>query len=723
MPFDWQHFHAGDNQTSTVVDPRRRLWICLSGLVLLLLLVFGRVVQLEVTEGAGFRAEALRPIEKETVLPAARGRILARDGSPLACDQTIRAVAIQYRWLQEPPDARWLRATARSRLTKTDRKDAQKLAAAKATVVAERAELATRLAKLCGLSPEQWTTRTRQIQARVERMAASANRRRQAETANANDADESWTVRIRRLLLEDPPPPPIIVAEELTPHVVADDVPETTVAEIKNHADSYPGTKIVELSRRTYPAGKLAAHVLGYLGRIEESELAEQAFLPVSGQTGMSVSPAVVSHLPDDLVGRMGVERQYEAALQGQRGVAVEQTDHSGRNITSYHAKEPVAGRDLTLTLDATLQRTAEELLQSALQRRSITSGTVESAGGAIVVMDVRNGSIRAAASAPTFDPNLFGRGKTEQIAALLADKAHPLFNRVCSMAIPPGSTFKVLTAVALLESKAISPREPFECQGYLHQPDRQRCEIFVRQGVGHGPVDLSDALAESCNVYFLHFAGRMGAQPLVDWAERFGFGRPTGVDLPNEATGILPGKKGQNYSLPTNSSDPFFQMAIGQGSLTATPLQVVRMMAAVANGGKLVTPHLMEQATEQLANDKLGAEKLGNEPPNSAQKEPIQLSPRTLRTIRDGLRRVVADPKGTAHSTVFIESIAVAGKTGTAETGEDRASHAWFAGYVPADEPKWAFVVVLEHAGDATTAAGPLAKRLVLRMEQLGML
>jgi len=170
------------------------------------------------------------------------------------------------------------------------------------------------------------------------------------------------------------------------------------------------------------------------------------------------------------------------------------------------------------LTLDLALQRTAEELLRRASERRTITSGTTENssdpffaAGGAIAVMDVRDGAIRAAAATPTFDPNLLVGGKTKEIAALLADKTHPLFDRVCRMALPPGSTFKVLTAVALLESAAVGPHDPFVCQGYLHQPDRQRCEIYVRQGVGHGQLALADALAVSCNVYFFRFAGQMG--------------------------------------------------------------------------------------------------------------------------------------------------------------------------------------------------------------------
>jgi penicillin-binding protein 2 len=698
MPIDWQQFHARDDRTPAVVDPRRRLWICLAGFLALLLVVFGRTVQLELAYGEGYRDEALRPVEKETPLPANRGRILARDGTPLAFDRWIQAVAMDYRWLQEPADTIWLRRMARARLAKTDRRNAEKLAAAQAAVLADRTTLVERLVKLCGIPSSEWTARTQRIQARVERIAAEANRRKQSTSSDEHETDGSWAVRIRRLLLETPPPPRIVVAEELAHHVVADDVSPAVLTEIRDHADRYPGVKIVAVARRTYPSGVLAAHVLGHLGPVEKQELRTSDLQP------------------DDLVGRMGIERQCEAELRGHRGVAIDQTDHSGRIITSYRSIEPVAGRDVTLTIDANLQRTAEDLLHAASQRGQDSfsprlprksSSDPFLLGGAIVVMDLRDGALLAAASMPTFDPNAFVRGRTEEITALLADKSHPLFNRVCSMAIPPGSTFKTLTSVALLESSAIGPEEPFHCQGYLHQPDRQRCEIYVRQGVGHGDVTLADALAVSCNVYFFQFAGQMGPRPLVDWAERFGFGRPTGVDLPGEVAGSLPSpemvrQRGRGSWRKSDTQS----MAVGQGSLTATPLQVLRMIAAVACDGRIITPHVEDGGHRTMAAPFR-----------------IALAARTLQTVREGLRRVVADPNGTAHATVFLESIAIAGKTGTAETGEEQASHAWFAGYVPADKPKLAFVVVLEHAGDGSIAAGPLAKRLVLRMQQLGML
>jgi penicillin-binding protein 2 len=256
-----------------------------------------------------------------------------------------------------------------------------------------------------------------------------------------------------------------------------------------------------------------------------------------------------------------------------------------------------------------------------------------------------------------------------------------------------------------------------------LHHTDRLRCPIFTRHGKGHGQVTLSDALCESCNVYFFHHAVALGPNPLAEWARRFGLGRPTGVDLPGDASGTVPTPttihelEGHAWRTADTQS-----LAIGQSSLQVTPLQVVRMMAAVANGGLLVTPHVIRGlGLPQLADGQSTAD-LADDPIRIPPPQPIPgLEPSTLATIREGLKRVVSDPSGTAHGTVDLDSIAIAGKTGTAQTGGGRADHAWFAGYVPAEEPKLAFVVVLQHAGDAAEAAGPVANRLVRQMQRLG--
>lgn len=671
MFFDWRKFHASNTDSPAVVDPRRRMTILLCCFVVAMLLVFARVVQLEVAHGAAFREEALRPIEREIILPAARGRILAQDGTVLARDCAIDALAVEYRLLQDPPDKRWLRKAVRSRLSKADRKVAGKVSAARAKVLAERADNAEILARICGISAEQWADRARKIQDRVERIATKVNRRARTKAARPRENDGSWTARLYQLLIDDPPPPRIVVKEELRHHVMAEAISPESVAEIESRPDDYPGVKIERVVRRRYEQGESAAHVVGHLGPGEDGET----------------------------VGLTGVERQYESVLRGKDGATVELIGRGRRVIASHVSRQPQPGRDVVLAIDLPLQRTAESLLQDALKRGQNYFSAKKtpdpfSGGGAVAVMDVETGELLVAASAPAFDPNLFAVGDDDALKALLADESHPLFNRVVQMAIPPGSTFKIVTAAALLESATVGPGEPFNCRGYLHTPDWQRCELFIRRGVGHGEVTLPDALAVSCNVYFFHFVEQMGDRPLLELADRFGFGRPTGVDLPGEASGALP--------TPENIAE-LQSVAVGQGKLTATPLQVLRMTAAVANGGRSVEPCVVKRGEKERGD--------------------VVISRVTINAIRRGLERVVADTRGTAHGTVYIESIPIAGKTGTAETGEDRRSHAWFAGYVPADKPKYAFVIALEHAGDASSAAGPVAKRLVLRMKELGML
>jgi penicillin-binding protein 2 len=676
MPFDWRQLHRDEMPVRSVVDPRRRLRLTLAVLAALLAVVLGRAVEIEVTQAAAFRAAAVRPLEQRITLPGVRGRILARDGTVLACDKDTLAVAVHYRWLQEPPDSRWLREMAQTRLSHPQRKDPRQMAAAERQVCRQRSELARRLADLCGAPAAEWDARASRVQARVAQIIAAAKRRRQSEAAAASASAGP-------------------VSEELDYHVMADDVSPAVAARVEADPGKYPGVKIIRHARRTYPAGTLAAHVLGYLG-------------PADAQTEAAEGGP-------DLSGRAGVERQYESLLRGRPGMAVERTDRSGRLLAVERREEPRPGRDLVLTLDPRLQQTAETLLDAALERRALRPAHDEPGGGAIAVMDLRDGALLAAASAPRFDPNVFLAEDAATRQALLRRPDSPLFDRLVQMALPPGSVFKTLTAIALVESAAVDPQQPFICQGYLHDPNQMRCEIYIHQGVGHGPVTLADALAQSCNVYFFHFAGKMGQPPLADWALRLGFGRPTGIDLPGEAAGIVPTPQSirrlEGHGWQTTDTQ---MMAIGQGSLTATPLEVLRLLAAVATG-RLITPHVAVTMSP-------GREP-GDKPAHQQAGQAIAgLHPGTLAAVRQGLERVVADPKGTAYGSVRLESVAVAGKTGTASVGGGRREHAWFAGYMPAEAPKLAFVIVLEHAGDGAAAAGPVAKRLVVRMQQLGM-
>ncbi len=706
--FHWERFSGASARRPVVADSLRRVrWVFL-GFVLLLTAVFGRLLQLEVTQGVAFRAEAAKPLEREHLVPGIRGRILAADGSILACDQETRALAVHYRWLEEPADPGWLRWMARTKLTRAERRNEQRVAEAKAEVLAERRAMADRVIRQTGISANHWDERAKRIRTRVEHIRDSVNRRRkkafEEQRVLDREAPDTFWTRTREAVIEILRPSeadrfePIRVAEEYDYHVMIDDVSLETVAAIEGAPEDYSAVKLVAQQRRSYPNDTRFAHILGYLGAVTPEELDSDPTCHAEAR-----------------VGRAGLELAYEKALRGTPGTAVERTDRSGRILSTSLQRQPTVGRDLLLTVDVSLQQSAETLLEQALRRRALRSPDARAAGGAIVVLNARTGAILAAASAPTFDSNAFGGSNPSVVEQLLEDPANPLFNRAIQMAIPPGSVFKVATAAALLQEGSIRPGEPMHCQGYLRSPDRLRCAIFRRQGVGHGEVTLSDALCESCNVYFLHHAGRLGWTPIADWAWRLGFGHPTGIDLPQEVSGSLP--------LPRPVSEDGIDRhaelpSIGQGELTATPIQVARMMAAVANGGKLVTPHLVRGYGLPLADDETSSTKMPADRVIVASPAPIEgLSPAVLDAIRAGLLRTVLDPVGTAYDGDVQSTISWAGKTGTAETGLDGQEHAWFAGYAPADNPRVAFVVVLEHAGNASESAVPVAKRLVIQI------
>ncbi|HEV3003835.1 MAG TPA: penicillin-binding transpeptidase domain-containing protein [Pirellulales bacterium] len=715
---DWRHPHCDGSYAEPA--PGRLRWL-LAVISALSLAVFARVAALECSYGNAYRAEAARPIERAHQVPGVRGRLLARDGSVLAYDREILSLAVEYRYLEQPPDPRWLEALARRRLSREQRRRRDRVAAEVERVRADRDDLHRRLAQLCGRSPDELRRRAAAIQDRVTRIAAHVNRRQQGRTLvqarleNGRAPAESggWWKLLGAVMfppVELASPPSLTVVEELDHHVVFQDVPLEVVAQIESHQDLYPGVRIVTEHRRTYPSGSLAAHVLGHLG--PEELLAEA---PADDEQRM------LGYAGGDWVGRAGAEQRFETILRAVPGSEVERSDRSGRLIEIERRRTPGVGRDLVLTVDTALQRTAESLLDAALGRRlGVPRSEQQASGGAVVVLDVDSGAILALASAPRFDPNVFS-GDPGAVTPLFSSPGHPLFDRPTRMALPPGSVFKVLTAVALLQTGTLQAEEPFDCRGYLHEPGSQRCQIFRRFGMGHGEVTLIDALARSCNVYFFHHAGAMGGGPLVDWAARFGFGEPTGVDLPGEAAGNVPSPSSGSSAAPAAWRTRDVQaLAIGQGELTATPLQMARLMAAVANGGRLVTPHvaarlgLPESALGTLDDDSL-AEQLDVTLPRAIE----GLSSTTIETIRQALLEVVAAPDGTGHAA-YLPSMAIAGKTGTAEIGRGD-DHAWFAGYVPADSPRIALVVVLEHAGDGGEATGPVVKRLVLRLEELG--
>ncbi len=448
--------------------------------------------------------------------------------------------------------------------------------------------------------------------------------------------------------------------------------------------DEYPGLSVEERSARRYPYGALAAHVLGRMGRLGEKDLnrlrAEGRDLGLqiarNGRAEVLLDDELRGSglFADDRVGREGVERQAEERLRGRRGLRVVSVELAGGRRREEAQIEPaVSGQDVRLTIDADLQAVAERALGS---RR-----------GAVVAMDPGSGAVLALASRPGYDANAL----SSAYAALLKDPAQPLLNRALRGAYPPGSIFKLVTAAAMMEDGGMDPAENCSCGGSFHDGGtRFGCNRI------HGACDLVRALEVSCNVYFYQGAKRLGIAPLAAKARAFGFGAPAGLLLGGQELG---------GSVPSRGS---ILLSVGQGELTATPLQAARMVSVFANGGRLVRPRIFQE---------WGGQEKGRE------EAPVCVGPQALGTIREGMKRAVLS--GTASHNGLIRW-RVLGKTGTAQVGlkPERLGgpppHAWFVGYGPEEAPTLAVSVVIEHGGSGGDVATPVAAEIFRAFEGL---
>lgn len=454
--------------------------------------------------------------------------------------------------------------------------------------------------------------------------------------------------------------------------VIAQDVPKKTAIALECKESEIPGLVIQTESLRDYRYDESFSHILGYLGRITEDELRKFKVYGLEFQ---------------DLVGRSGVEERYDFYLRGQTGGMQVEVNNRGHLVKVLGSREPFPGTDLYLTVDAQLQKFVDSLL--------------EGKSGACIVMNPQNGEIKALVSKPSFDPNVFIaalNGKpaaTRKIERLFNSKEAPLVNRVISGIYPPGSIFKIAVAAAGLETGKIGPKMIFNCPGTLKVGNR---EFFCWNLDGHGNENVYSALAHSCNVFFYKLGLALGADGLTLFARKLGFGRATGIDLPYESKGLVPSKtwklrvkKERWYDGETAN------FSIGQGFLLVTPLQIVQMISAIANGGYLVQPHIVKRTGEQ--ESKILREKLG-------------LKKATLEIIKEGMRQAVQDVEGTAHKA-NIPGVQWAAKTGTAQTSSG-TPHGWFGGFYPIEEPQVSVLVFLEHGGSGGEVPASIAKEIV---------
>lgn len=429
---------------------------------------------------------------------------------------------------------------------------------------------------------------------------------------------------------------------------------------------------------RNYPHGQAAAHVIGYVGQINADELEKNA---------------VKGYREGDLIGKAGLEYWGESYLSGTRGgklVVLSATGAVTATLASVPAKQ---SQNIYTTLDAD----AMDIADKALGDKT----------GAVVMLDVSNGGVLAMVSHPAYDPNkLSVRLSPAEFRTLLNDPKAPLLNRATQSAFPPGSVFKIVSYAAAVEKGVLAPTTLFTDPGYwdgLGANYRKYCWTWERTGKGHGTVTLSMALTTSCDVTFYQVGQKLDQfdrNLMTTFARGFGLGSETGIEI-SEVAGNVPDPKTQATWL---LGDPI-NLVIGQGSMLTSPLQIADMLAAVANGGTLYRPRLVSRigTAAQISDTVFQPQVRGKLPISAA----------TLASIREALKKVTTDPKGTAYSAFKGAKIVSAGKTGTAEVFKEGDPHAWFAGYAPADNPKIALVVLVEHGGEGSVAAAPIFREI----------
>ena len=512
--------------------------------------------------------------------------------------------------------------------------------------------------------------------------------------------------------------------DPLTPITLARGVHKDQVAYLWEHRSEFPGVTVADTYFRRYKAEALAAHVLGYVGPISKEQLRRQQERDLN-----------------DRVGQAGVEARYDEYLRGEDGTAEIRVDSRGRPQSGLLLTEPPkSGQTLRLTIDIALQRASERAIRYGIELAHRDDQWAAN-GGAIVALDPRNGEVLALASNPTYKPGIWvGSGDPKRLAPLLDAKAaaeanYPGVNRATAGLYPPGSTFKPVTALAAMQEGLLSPHETLECTPeYVVRGETGADQVFKNWAYMNEGMNLRTALAASCDTYFYrlghYFYGLPPnrGHPHQAWASRFGFGESTGIDLAPDEAGLLPTPEWRKATFTkerypkTWEIDSLWkpgdsiQLAIGQKDLLVTPLQMARFYALIANGGKLVTPHIAKDV--EIPGDERSAPRvIQTFAPLPAQSAGVD--PDALAAVRDGLYAATHEPYGTSTGVFSSFPVDVCGKTGTAEKIVNLKGYhglmdqSWWVGYAPCDNPTIVVAALIENGGHGGTAAAPAALKV----------
>jgi len=485
--------------------------------------------------------------------------------------------------------------------------------------------------------------------------------------------------------------------EAYQPLFIMDNLEYQTAIELYLEADKTPGVFISNKIRRNYvsaatstadmlPLGESSlAHVLGYTGKINDKEIAKY------GEEYSLI----------DYLGKTGIEYSYEKELKGKKGNKNIEVDALGKEKKIVSQTAPEDGYNLVLGIDYDLQKKVEDAVRASLGRLGLKKASV-------VIINPQTGTVLSLVSWPAYDNNVFARGvKAAEYSRFLADPSRPLFNRAISGEFPAGSTFKPVMAAAALQEKIITENTSFLSNGGLRLgqwffPDWK--------AGGHGMTNVKKAIAESVNTFFYYIGGGygdfkgLGIEKIVEYAALFGLDKVTGIDLPNEASGFLPSPQWkEDTKHEVWYIGDTYHASIGQGDITATPLQVANYTAAIANGGTLYKPHMVEKILDH-----------NNNLIENVKSEVIRanfISPANIKIVQAAMRQTITDGSGRNLNSL---PVAVAGKTGTAQWSSTRAPQAWFTGYAPYDKPELAITVLVEEGGEGSSVAVPIAKEIL---------
>jgi penicillin-binding protein 2 len=477
--------------------------------------------------------------------------------------------------------------------------------------------------------------------------------------AQGLDLDYSDLLARVQRVRKEPKYRPVVIKDELSP---------ADLAFVDSHHDYFPELVKIQAQRRLYPQNGMLAHVIGYTGEISEQDLDE---------------PEFAKYNQGDVVGKVGIEKQYNDSLMGVDGQRQVVVDNRGQVRQTLATKKAVEGKDLQLTIDLDVQTVAELAMQGK--------------NGAVVALDPRSGEVLAMVSRPTFDPNKFAvRIKSKDWKEILDNPEHPMLNRAIQAELAPGSTFKPIVALAGLSTGTVDDKWTTHCSGGVALYGRyQHCWVFPK---GHGTLSMHGGIVHSCDVFFYTLGAKLGIDNLSFYGDLVGFGQTTGIDLPHEKGGLMPSEKWKlRYYRTKWYAGETPSVAIGQGALTVTPLQLARAIGGIAVGGKWYQPHMVKKPLDQVKMAEWA------------------LNPEHVKTVVDGMYGVVNE--GGTGVRAALPHIEVCGKTGTSQLasndyvkpaggGEDMRDNAWFVGFAPRDNPEIVVVALFEHGGHGQFAA-----------------